>query len=111
MCSFNTDLDKMRLIALAVLQFLDSNDLSMLNGKYAFLCVHSVKTSRSIQHLGFFLAEEGPAGPVFRLKSRMGNNPRMSAGAEEDLDLSFLDWKLPESYLFFERTRQIGRAH
>jgi len=59
----------------------------------------------SIQHLGFFLAEEGPAGPVFRLKSRMGNNPRMSAAAEEDLDLSFLDWKLPESYLFFERTR------
>jgi signal transduction histidine kinase len=59
----------------------------------------------SIQHLGFFLAEESPAGPVFRLKSRMGNNPRMSAGAEEALDLSFLDWKLPESYLFFERTR------
>jgi two-component system NtrC family sensor kinase len=61
----------------------------------------------SIQHLGFFLAEDGPAGPVFRLKSRMGNNPRMSAGAEEDLDLSFLDWKLPESYLFFERTRHL----
>ena len=59
----------------------------------------------SIQHLGFFLAEESPAGPVFSLKSRMGNNPRMSAGAEEALDLSFLDWKLPESYLFFERTR------
>ena len=59
----------------------------------------------SIQHLGFFLAEEGPAGPVFRLKSCMGSNPRMSAGGEEDLDLSFLDWKLPESYLFFERTR------
>jgi two-component system NtrC family sensor kinase len=58
----------------------------------------------SIQHLGFFLAEEGPAGPVFRLASRMGNNPRMPAGAP-DLDLSFLDWKLPESYLFFERTR------
>ena len=59
----------------------------------------------SIQHLGFFLAEEGPAGPVFRLTSCMGNNPRMPAGAEQDLDLSFLDWKLPESYLFFERTR------
>jgi hypothetical protein len=58
----------------------------------------------SIKHLGFFLAEEGPAGPVFRLKSRMGNNPRMPAGAEPDLDLGFLDWKLPESYLFFERT-------
>jgi signal transduction histidine kinase len=59
----------------------------------------------SIQHLGFFLAEEGPAGPAFRLLKRMGNNPRLSAGGEEDLDLSFLDWKLPESYLFFERTR------
>jgi signal transduction histidine kinase len=59
----------------------------------------------SIQHLGFFLADESPAGPVFQLKSRMGNNPRMSSEAEENLDLSFLDWKLPESYLFFERTR------
>jgi signal transduction histidine kinase len=28
----------------------------------------------------------------------------MAPGAEEHLDLSFLDWKLPESYLFFERT-------
>jgi two-component system NtrC family sensor kinase len=58
----------------------------------------------SIQHLGFFLAEEGPAGPVFRLKSCMGSNPRRPSGAAEALDLSFLDWKLPESYLFFERT-------
>jgi signal transduction histidine kinase len=59
----------------------------------------------SIQHLGFFLAEETPTGPVFKLQSRMGSNPRLSAGDEADLDLSFLDWKLPESYLFFERTR------
>jgi signal transduction histidine kinase len=58
----------------------------------------------SIKHLGFFLSEEGPAGPVFRLKSRMGSNPKMSVNAEPNLDLSFLDWKLPESYLFFERT-------
>jgi signal transduction histidine kinase len=58
----------------------------------------------SIQHLGFFLSEERPDGPVFRLKSRMGTNPRLAAGGEGDLDLSFLDWKLPESYLFFERT-------
>ena len=41
---------------------------------------------------------------MFRLKSRMGTNPRLAAGGEGDLDLSFLDWKLPESYLFFERT-------
>ena len=59
----------------------------------------------SIQHLGFFLAEDGPAGPTFSLKSSMGHNARPSAGGAEDLDLSFLDWKLPESYLFFERTR------
>ena len=59
----------------------------------------------SIRHLGFFLSEEGPAGPVFRLASRMGNNPRLTGVADQDLDLSFLDWKLPESYLFFERTR------
>jgi len=59
----------------------------------------------SIQHLGFFLSEEGPAGPVFRLVSRMGSNPRLSVSSQEDPDLSFLDWKLPESYLFFERTR------
>ena len=59
----------------------------------------------SIQHLGFFLCEEQPGGPVFKLNSRMGSNPRLSAGGEEELDLSFLDWKLPESYLFFERTR------
>ncbi|HEX3748540.1 MAG TPA: ATP-binding protein [Bryobacteraceae bacterium] len=58
----------------------------------------------SIRHLGFFLAEDGPAGPVFRLTNCMGHNPKMAPGAEERLDLSFLDWKLPESYLFFERT-------
>jgi two-component system, NtrC family, sensor kinase len=58
----------------------------------------------SIKHLGFFLSEDGPAGPVFHLKSCMGSNPRMPAGADANLDLTFLDWKLPESYLFFERT-------
>jgi len=58
----------------------------------------------AIQHLGFFLAEDGPAGSRFRPRSLMGNNPRMAGRAPADLDLSFLDWKLPESYLFFERT-------
>jgi len=58
----------------------------------------------SIRQLGFFLAEESAEGQQFRLKTVMGSNPRQ-AGAAEDLDLSFLDWKLPESYLFFERTR------
>jgi len=64
-----------------------------------------------IQHLAFFLAQErsGEADvkvegePEFRLKKSMGNNPRLTAA--EDLDLAFLNWKLPEGYLFFERTR------
>jgi signal transduction histidine kinase/GAF domain-containing protein len=62
----------------------------------------------SVSHLAFFLLEEGvisPAGePVFRLRSAMGNNPRLAADTARDLDLSFLNWKLPEPYLFFERT-------
>jgi PAS domain S-box-containing protein len=62
----------------------------------------------SVSHLAFFLREEGvvsPTGdPVFRLRSAMGNNPRLAADRERDLDLSFLNWKLPEPYLFFERT-------
>jgi two-component system, NtrC family, sensor kinase len=62
----------------------------------------------AIQHLAFFLAEEGPAGPEgprFRLKKAMGANPRLAGSSYENLDLSFLNWKLPEGYLFFERTR------
>jgi hypothetical protein len=64
-----------------------------------------------IQHLAFFLAEEKPAEadgqpgePRFRLKKAMGSNPRQ-AGLTDELDLGFLNWKLPEGYLFFERTR------
>jgi len=62
----------------------------------------------SIQHLAFFLAEDGavgPDGPRFRLKKAMGANPRLGGAVYDDLDLSFLNWKLPEGYLFFERTR------
>ena len=62
----------------------------------------------SIQHLAFFLSEEGPAGeegPRFQLKKAMGANPRLAGSTYDDLDLSFLNWKLPEGYLFFERTR------
>jgi len=62
----------------------------------------------SVRHLAFFLREEGvvsSAGePVFRLHTAMGANPRLPAGTPADLDLSFLNWKLPEPYLFFERT-------
>ncbi|HUI79185.1 MAG TPA: ATP-binding protein [Bryobacteraceae bacterium] len=59
----------------------------------------------SIKHLAFFLAEDGPEGNRFRLKHTMGPNPRLASVDRADLDLSFLHWKLPEPYLFFERTR------
>jgi two-component system, NtrC family, sensor kinase len=66
----------------------------------------------SIDHLAFFLGEmRGDAaanneGPVFQMKKAMGNNPRRLVDVPPDsLDLSFLNWKLPEGYLFFERTR------
>jgi hypothetical protein len=59
----------------------------------------------SIKHMAFFLAEEGADGPEFRLKQSMGGNPRLAAAGREELDLSFLNWKLPEPYLFFQRTR------
>ena len=58
-----------------------------------------------IKHLAFFLAEEHDGATQFRLKKAMGSNPRLPAASYESLDLSFLNWKLPESYLFFERTR------
>jgi PAS domain-containing protein len=58
-----------------------------------------------IKHLVFFLASDGEEGPVFRLKKAMGPNPRLAAASADELDLSFLNWKLPEPYLFFERTR------
>ncbi len=58
-----------------------------------------------IKHLAFFLAEDRGETAAFRLKKAMGSNPRLSATSYENLDLSFLNWKLPESYLFFERTR------
>ena len=61
----------------------------------------------SINHLAFFLAEDAIDGAPaqFRLKKAMGANPRLAGAAFENMDLSFLNWKLPEGYLFFERTR------
>ncbi len=63
----------------------------------------------SIQHLVFFLAEENAPNdsgePNFRLRKAMGANRRLANAAYDDLDLGFLNWKLPEGYLFFERTR------
>ncbi|PWU00838.1 MAG: histidine kinase [Terriglobia bacterium] len=57
----------------------------------------------SIKHLAFFLADEG--GSEFHLRKAMGPNARLSNINPGELDLSFLHWKLPEPYLFFERTR------
>ncbi len=61
----------------------------------------------NIKHLVFFLADEraGEAAPHFLLKKSMGSNPRLASVSYDDLDLSFLNWELPEGYLFFERTR------
>jgi two-component system NtrC family sensor kinase len=59
----------------------------------------------SINHLAFFLAEDSAGAPRFRLKKAMGSNPRLAAVSYDEMDLSFLGWKLPEGYLFFERTR------
>jgi two-component system, NtrC family, sensor kinase len=63
----------------------------------------------SINHLAFFLAEDraerDSAPPRFHLRKAMGSNPRLAAISYDLLDLSFLNWKLPEGYLFFERTR------
>jgi PAS domain S-box-containing protein len=62
----------------------------------------------SIKHLAFFLAGDAagePSGRRFQLAKSMGINPRLAATSYADLDLGFLDWKLPEPYLFFERTR------
>ncbi len=61
----------------------------------------------NIKHLVFFLADERTEGeaPAFLLKKAMGTNPRLASLNYADLDLSFLNWELPEGYLFFERTR------
>jgi two-component system, NtrC family, sensor kinase len=59
----------------------------------------------SIKHLAFFLSEDGPDGSQFRLKHVVGPNPRLANVDYAGLDLSFLNWTLPEPYLFFERTR------
>jgi PAS domain S-box-containing protein len=63
----------------------------------------------SISHLAFFLTEDYPdeAQPHFRLKMGVGLRDRNTRPItpEDPLDLSFLDWKHDQPYLFFERTR------
>jgi hypothetical protein len=63
----------------------------------------------SIRHVAFFISDL-PAGeltgelPRWRLRMSMGSSAA-PLDTPETLDLSFLDWKQPSGYLFFERTR------
>src|SRR5579864_1987087 len=63
----------------------------------------------SISHLAFFLTDDGPdeARPLFRLRMGVGLRDRNTRPItpEDPLDLSFLDRKHDQPYLFFERTR------
>jgi len=60
----------------------------------------------SIRHMAVFLAEERPDDkPAFRLKMSMGARRRAHELTSDQLDLSFLNWELPQPYIFFERTR------
>src|ERR1700691_189194 len=60
----------------------------------------------SIRHMAVFLAEERPNDkPAFRLKMSMGARRRAPEMTSDQLDLSFLNWDLPQPYIFFERTR------
>ena len=75
----------------------------------------------TIKHVVFFLTDESSGthsgnqsgnqsgthsgNPSFFLKKAMGPNSRLASVNYEELDLSFLNWELPEPYLFFERTR------
>jgi signal transduction histidine kinase len=60
----------------------------------------------SIRHMAVFLAEERPDDkPAFRLKMSMGARRRPRELTSDQLDLTFLNWDLPQPYIFFERTR------
>jgi len=68
-----------------------------------------LKQTLSISHLAFFLtdaaADEDP--PAFRLRMGVGLRDRNTRpiNAGDPLDLTFLNWKRDQPYLFFERTR------
>jgi two-component system, NtrC family, sensor kinase len=63
----------------------------------------------SIRSLAFFLADDRSPGmePAFQLRMGIGLKDRAGKpiGADNDLDLSFLNWDRQQPYLFFERTR------
>jgi two-component system, NtrC family, sensor kinase len=64
-----------------------------------------LRETLTIQHVAFFLADEQGGERRFVLKKAMGPNPRLAHSGYGDLDLSFLNRDMPETYLFFERTR------
>jgi hypothetical protein len=72
-----------------------------------------LRETLNIKHLAVFLSAEngaenavaGSRAATFHLKKAMGPNSRLAGADYADLDLSFLNWELPEPYLFFERTR------
>ena len=76
-------------------------DLDAMLGSVGERLLHTLP----IKHLAFFLAEEVSGETAFQLRKAMGPNPRLAHVQLEELDLSFLGWKGPEAYLFFERTR------
>jgi len=59
----------------------------------------------SIHHLAFCMTDDSAGEARWRLRKAMGRNPRLAGAKVDDLDLTFLDWKREEGYLFFERTR------
>jgi signal transduction histidine kinase len=60
----------------------------------------------SIRHMAVFLGEERPYDkPAFHLKMSMGARRRPRELTSDQVDLSFLNWDLPQPYIFFERTR------
>ena len=76
-----------------------------LDAMLSSVCERLLKTL-SIRHMAVFLAEESRDDkPVFRLKMSMGSRRRPADLTSDQLDLSFLNWDLPQPYIFFERTR------
>ena len=76
-----------------------------LDAMLSSVCERLLKTL-SIRHIAVLLAEERPGDkPSFRLKMDMGGRRRPNESIADQLDLSFLNWDLPQPYIFFERTR------
>ncbi len=81
------------------------NSETDLDAMLSSVCERLLQTL-TIRHMAVFLAEERADGkPAFRLKMSMGSRRRPAELTGDQLDLSFLNWDLPQPYIFFERTR------